>query len=60
MFIEASYQKAFKVLGRVLINGQVVLDRLEVRLRTPITGNPLTIKDTKQYTRVWIPIKARK
>jgi hypothetical protein len=34
VFTEANYQKAFKALGVVPINAQVVLDRLKVRLRT--------------------------
>ena len=34
MFTEQNYRKAFKALGLVLINAQVVLDCLEVRLRT--------------------------
>lgn len=35
VFTEENCQKAFKAAGLVPINAQVVLDRLEVRLRTP-------------------------
>jgi hypothetical protein len=35
VFIKDNCQKAFEVSGLVPINAQVVLDRLEVRLRTP-------------------------
>jgi hypothetical protein len=35
VFTEAICRKAFKALGLVPLNAQVVLDRLEVRLRTP-------------------------
>jgi hypothetical protein len=35
VFTEANCRKAFEALGLVPINAQVVLDRLEVRLRTP-------------------------
>jgi hypothetical protein len=34
VFIEQNYQKAFKAVGLVPINAQVVLDCLKVRLRT--------------------------
>jgi hypothetical protein len=34
VFTEENCRKAFKALGIVSINAQVVLDRLEVRLRT--------------------------
>jgi hypothetical protein len=34
VFTEANCRKAFKASGLVPINAQVVLDRLEVRLRT--------------------------
>jgi len=35
VFTEENYRKAFKAVGLVPTNAQVVLDRLEVRLRTP-------------------------
>jgi hypothetical protein len=35
-FTEENCRKAFKALGIVLINAQVVLDRLEVRLPTSL------------------------
>ena len=35
VFTEQNCRKAFEAAGLVLINAQVVLDRLEVRLRTP-------------------------
>jgi hypothetical protein len=35
VFTEENCRKAFKALGIVPINAQVVLDRLKVRLRTP-------------------------
>jgi hypothetical protein len=40
VFTEAVYRKAFKASGLVPINAQVVLDRLEVRLRTPPAPPP--------------------
>ena len=36
VFTEPSCRKAFEASGLVPINAQVVLDRLEVRLRTPL------------------------
>ena len=35
MFTEDNCRKAFEASGLVPLNAQVVLDRLEVRLRTP-------------------------
>ena len=35
MFTKENCQKAFEATGLVSINAQVVLDRVEVRLRTP-------------------------
>jgi hypothetical protein len=35
VFTEENCRKAFKASGIVPINAQIVLDRLEVRLRTP-------------------------
>lgn len=40
VFTEANCRKAFEVSGLVPINPQVVLDRLEVRLRTPPAPTP--------------------
>jgi hypothetical protein len=36
VFTEENCRKAFEASGLVPINAQVVLDRLEVRLRTPL------------------------
>jgi hypothetical protein len=60
VFTEANCRKAFEASGLAPINAQVVLDRLEVRLRTPTTGNTMAIKNTKQYAQIWIPVKASK
>jgi hypothetical protein len=40
VFTEANCRKAFEASGLVPINAQVVLDRLEVRLRTPPAPTP--------------------
>jgi hypothetical protein len=63
VFAETNCRKAFEASGLVPINAQVVLDRLEVRLRTPPatpTGDTMAIKDTKQYARVRISVRASK
>lgn len=40
VFTEENYYKAFKALGLVPINTQVVLDYPKVRLRTPLAPLP--------------------
>jgi hypothetical protein len=42
VFTEANCRKAFEASGLVPINAQVVLNRLEVRLRTP-PASPLLV-----------------
>jgi len=41
VFIIENYKKAFKVLGLVPIDAAMVLNRLKVRLRTPLAPLPL-------------------
>ena len=62
VFTEANCQKAFEALGVVPLNPQVVLDRLEVRLRTPPAPlpqeTPWQSKTPSNTHRVWILVEA--